>query len=126
MPRFEVPLTVISAVLRMAVTASMAQWWWVLLLVQALHAWTFATHHTVCVAFLSQHFPGNLRVRGQGLYSVLGYGVPGVIGGYAGGLISSHWGLPAVFWACAGCGVLAVACAWRVRVWMARPAYATH
>jgi PPP family 3-phenylpropionic acid transporter len=112
-------------VLRMAVTASMAAWWPVLLLVQALHAWTFATHHTVCVAFLSQHFPGKLRGRGQGLYSALGYGVSGVIGGYAGGLISSRWGLPAVFWACSVCGLFALACAWRVRTWMAHADRAT-
>jgi PPP family 3-phenylpropionic acid transporter len=52
-----------------------------LLLAQALHAFTFATHHTVCIALLSHHFPGRLRGRGQALYTVIAYGFPGVLGG---------------------------------------------
>lgn len=103
------------AALRMALTAGGAAWWPVLLLAQLLHACTFATHHTVCIAWLSRHFPGRLRGRGQALYSVLAYGVPGVIGGTLGGVISGRWGLISVFWACAGSALLAVACATRLR-----------
>jgi PPP family 3-phenylpropionic acid transporter len=84
--------------LRMVMTAGAGDHLWVLLLAQCLHALTFAAHHTVCIAWLSQHFPGQLRGRGQALYTVIAYGLPGVVGGLAGGVISSHWGLNSIFW----------------------------
>ncbi len=88
-----------AMVLRMALTAAWADVLWVLVLAQALHAITFAAHHTACIALLSHHFPGRLRGRGQALYTVLAYGCPGVLGGLLGGLLSEHWGLVSVFWA---------------------------
>ena len=101
--------------LRMGMTATGAALWPVLLLAQALHAFTFAAHHASCIALLSQHFPGSLRGRGQALYTVLGYGLPGVLGGLGGGLLSSHLGLSSVFWAALGSAVLATLCA--AQVW---------
>jgi PPP family 3-phenylpropionic acid transporter len=101
--------------LRMALTAGVAQVWPLLALAQALHAITFAAHHTVCIAWISEHFPGRLRGRGQALYSVLGYGVPGVLGGVAGGALSSRIGLASVFWLATACAVVALGCALRVR-----------
>jgi len=100
--------------LRMGLTAGAAGWWVTLLLAQALHALTFAAHHTVCIALLSQHFPGRLRGRGQALYSVIGYGLPGVVGGLVGGMVSQTWGLSEVFWLSAGCALVAAGCAWRL------------
>jgi PPP family 3-phenylpropionic acid transporter len=120
LPRMSLPawLVLCSAamVLRMGLTASSAQVLVLLLLAQALHALTFATHHTVCIALLSQHFSGRLRGRGQALYTVIGYGFPGVIGGLAGGMLSTHYGLASVYWASMLISALAVACAlgaWR-------------
>jgi len=120
LPRMSLPawLVLCSAamVLRMGLTASSAQVLVLLLLAQALHALTFATHHTVCIALLSQHFSGRLRGRGQALYTVIGYGFPGVIGGLAGGMLSTHYGLSSVYWASMVISALAVACAlgaWR-------------
>jgi len=120
LPRMSLPawLVLCSAamVLRMGLTASSAQVLVLLLLAQALHALTFATHHTVCIALLSQHFSGRLRGRGQALYTVIGYGFPGVIGGLAGGMLSTHHGLSSVYWASMVISALAVACAlgaWR-------------
>jgi PPP family 3-phenylpropionic acid transporter len=105
-----------AMVLRMGITASSAQTLALLLLAQVLHALTFATHHTVCIALLSQHFGGRLRGRGQALYTVIGYGFPGVIGGLAGGMLSTHFGLASVFWVSMFTSALAVAFAlgaWR-------------
>jgi MFS transporter, PPP family, 3-phenylpropionic acid transporter len=101
--------------LRMAITAGAAQVWPLLALAQALHAITFAAHHTVCIAWISEHFPGRLRGRGQALYSVLGYGVPGVLGGVAGGALSSRLGLASVFWLATACAAVALGCALKVR-----------
>lgn len=102
------------AVLRMAITASSAAVWPLLLLAQCLHALTFAAHHSMCITLLSQYFPGSLRGRGQALYTVLGYGFPGVLGGLAGGALSARFGLASVFWAALGSSILATACAFKV------------
>ena len=56
---------------------------------------------------INRHFDGPLRARGQALYSVLGYGVSGVIGGVGGGALSEKWGFGAVFWAASIVAVLA-------------------
>ena len=99
-------------VLRMAMTAGGAEQLWLLVLAQVLHAFTFATHHTVCIALLSQHFPGALRGRGQALYTVVAYGLPGVLGGIAGGWLRSLWGLSSVCWAALGSSLVATVLAW--------------
>ncbi|MCI4440228.1 MFS transporter [Tibeticola sp.] len=101
--------------LRMALTAQWADVLWVLLFAQALHALTFAAHHTSCIALLSHHFPGRLRGRGQALYTVLAYGVPGVVGGLGGGVLSQKYGLASVFWAAVATSIIATGCA--VQVW---------
>jgi PPP family 3-phenylpropionic acid transporter len=100
--------------LRMGMTAAWADVLWVLLLAQTLHAVTFATHHTVCIALISHHFPGRLRGRGQALYTVMAYGFPGVIGALLGGLISEHWGLQSVFVASVLTSGVATAAAYKV------------
>jgi PPP family 3-phenylpropionic acid transporter len=53
----------LTTALRMAITAGLGEWLAALLLAQMLHAVTFATHHTACIALVTQHFPGRLRAR---------------------------------------------------------------
>jgi len=85
----------------------------VLGLAQASHAITFAGHHAACIALVHRHFPDRLRGRGQALYTTLGYGLSGVIGGVGGGALIEGLGYAAVFWAAALCGLLAWGCAQR-------------
>ena len=101
--------------LRMGLTVAWADVLWVLLLAQTLHAITFATHHTVSIALISQHFSGRLRGRGQALYTVVAYGFPGVLGALLGGIISERWGLQSVF--VASCLISLVATAAAFKVW---------
>ncbi|HSW21007.1 MAG TPA: MFS transporter [Ramlibacter sp.] len=103
-----------ATALRMALTAGVADWLLALVVAQCLHALSFATHHTACIAMVTQHFPDRLRGRGQALFTVTGYGVGGVTGVLAGGVIVSRWGFEAMFAAATVLALLATACAWRV------------
>ena len=96
-------------------TAGLGQWLAALYLAQLLHALTFATHHTACIAMVSRHFPGRLRARGQALFTVIGYGFGGVVGVLAGGAMASRWGFQVLFAAAAVLGLLALGCAWQMQ-----------
>lgn len=95
---------------RFALTAAFGDVPAVLALLQLTHLLTFAAHHLACTSLIAHHFPDALRARGSALYSVLGYGVPGVVGGIAGGAISERFGLAAVFWAAAVVALASAAC----------------
>ena len=68
-----------------------------LVLAQLTHAITFAAHHASCVALISRFFPDRLRGRGQALYTTLGYGLPGVLGGIGGGWLIERGGFVLLF-----------------------------
>ncbi|GAB3646030.1 MFS transporter [Ramlibacter alkalitolerans] len=120
LPRFAMEqwllICALATALRMAITAGLADWFVALLIAQVLHALTFATHHTACIAMVTRHFPGRLRARGQALFTVTGYGIGGVVGVLAGGAIAARWGFRPVFGTAALLGLLAAFCAHRVRV----------
>lgn len=103
------------SVLRFVAIAALGGHLLVLVLAQLLHMVTFAAQHAACIQLLSRHFPGALRGRGQALYTVLGYGLSGVVGGVAGGWLSAHLGFAAVFWAAAVAAALGWICASRAR-----------
>jgi len=102
-----------AMVLRMGLTTWAAEWLLALLFAQVLHALTFATQHTACIALLSHHFPGRLRGRGQALYASIGYGVPGVLGALGGGALSDALGLSSVYAVSIATAALACVCAWQ-------------
>ena len=106
-------LAAVVSMLRFAVTAAFGATPWVLVLAQLTHAVTFAAQHSSCIGMISRYFPGRLRGRGQALYTVLGYGASGVIGGLAGGALSEVFGFAAVFWAASAAAGIAVLCCWR-------------
>jgi PPP family 3-phenylpropionic acid transporter len=98
------------SVLRFAAVASFGSRPWVLVLAQCLHAVTFAAQHAACIVLINRWFAGPLRGRGQALYTTLGYGLSGVIGGVGGGWLSSWLGFAAVFWAGAAAAALGWLC----------------
>ena len=101
-------------ILRMGLTAAGADFWPVLLLAQLLHAVTFAAHHSVCIHLISQHFPAALRGRGQALYSLIAYGLTGVVGGLAGGVLIEYLGLASIFWGAMGSAMVAAWCTYKL------------
>ncbi len=118
LPRFSMQAWLILgaavAVARFAITAGLGDVLWILFAAQCLHALTFAAHHTACLSLLAQHFPGNLSGRSMALYTVIAYGIPGVLGSWAGGLLSQAYGLRSLFWLSSGIAVLAMLCAFKV------------
>lgn len=108
--------------LRFGATAAGGAWIAVLVLAQLSHAVTFATHHAACISLVQRYFPGRLRGRGQALYTTLGYGLPGVVGGLGGGWVIDQFGFAAVFWAAALAGVAAWGCALRAQAVQVAPA----
>lgn len=105
----------LAAVLRLGITAGCGQWVWALVVAQALHALSFAAHHTTCIAMVSRHFPGRLRGRGQALFTVIGYGFGGVLGVLAGGAIAQHYGFVAMFGVATVVAMIASGCAWQAQ-----------
>jgi len=103
----------LASVLRFGAMATLGGAWVLLVLAQSLHAVTFAAQHAACISLIDRYFAGPLRGRGQALYSTLGYGLSGVIGGVAGGAISQRWGFEAVFGAAALVSLAATFCCWR-------------
>ena len=95
---------------RFALTAGLGNVIAVLVLAQLTHALTFAAQHMACTSLIARFFPDRLRARGSALYTTLGYGVPGVVGGLAGGLLSERFGLASVFWAASLVALASAAC----------------
>ena len=110
--------------LRFALIAAFGAQPVLLVLAQCTHAITFAAQHSSCIGVINRHFPGRLRGRGQALYTVLGYGASGVIGGLAGGAVSESLGFEAVFWGAGGAALMAALCAARAWVLDGREAIA--
>lgn len=111
-------LLVVAAVAAVRFAATTVGAWVPLLLVaaQLTHAVTFAAHHAACVSLVSRYFPGRLRSRGHALYTTIGYGLSGMIGGLAGAWLIERWGFASLYLTASLCAFLAFACAWRARL----------
>jgi PPP family 3-phenylpropionic acid transporter len=86
----------------------------VLVVAQILHAVTFGAFHVAAVAIMHRIFSGPYAARGQALYTSIGYGVGGAVGGMASGyawdIIGPHWTFTL--------GAVAALLAWAtVKVW---------
>lgn len=101
------------SVLRFALMAMVGWIPGLVLVAQPLHAITFAAHHATCISMVHRLFPDRLRGRGQALYTVLGYGLSGVVAGLGGGWLIDHWGFGAAFWAASSVSALGWWCARR-------------
>ncbi len=63
------------------------QWWGVLIVVQLLHAISFALMHSLAMHALHSAFPSAMHGRAQALYGTLAYGIGGVGGNLLAGWI---------------------------------------
>jgi MFS transporter, PPP family, 3-phenylpropionic acid transporter len=103
----------VVAVLRFALIAAAGSWWPALVVASLAHALSFGAQHVAIIVFINERFTGRLRGRGQALYTVIGYGFSGVVGGLAGGWLITGLGYAAVFWAAAAAALVGWFAAWR-------------
>ena len=112
----------LMAVLRFAVIAALPDVPAVMMAMQLLHAFTFATHHTASIGLIHQAAPPEHQAKSQGLYWVLGYGLGGGIGGLAAGALWPHGQMLAAFGLSCAAALLGWLCAlrWPTSVQQAR------
>jgi PPP family 3-phenylpropionic acid transporter len=84
------------AAVRFLLIAELATVWWILVVAQAMHAVTFAVHHSASVLTIQRWFPGRAAARGQALYISMAYG----LGGTTGSLVAAWlWSAAGPSWA---------------------------
>lgn len=80
------------AVMRFAMIGLGTSSLWILLLAQTLHAATFGSFHVASIAIVQQYFKGKHQTKGQAIYSSIGYGLGGTVGGISGGYALQYLG----------------------------------
>lgn len=72
---------------RWALLSQLATVFWWLLIIQGLHAFSFALHHAAAIRFIHDYFPSAEQSRGQSLYVGFGFGAGGALGAWIAGLV---------------------------------------
>lgn len=80
------------AAVRFLLIAELATVWWILVIAQAMHAVTFAVHHSASILTIQRWFPGGAAARGQALYISMAYGLGGTIGSLVAAWLWSAFG----------------------------------
>jgi PPP family 3-phenylpropionic acid transporter len=92
-----IAVSLIVTGIRWALTGYLLHSIWTLILLQTLHAFSFAAMHAVSMRYIQSLFPGSLQARGQALYSSVSFGLGGAIGAFASGLLWESLGGTLVF-----------------------------
>lgn len=74
---------------------------WLLILLQLLHAATFAAFHISAVTWVKRLAPAHRHTAAQGWYSAMGFGLGNTVGIMACGLLVDRFGYALAFYACA-------------------------
>lgn len=94
MHRFDVRslllVTFLITAFRWCLIGYCADWLWVLLFAQLLHAVSFGVAHSASIEIVRTQFKGAHQGQGQALYSSLSFGAGGAVGALIGGLLWDH------------------------------------
>lgn len=112
MRRFSIP-AIISFSLGCAVVRFLLIGWFpqhvvLVAVAQTMHAATFGAHHAAALAAIHQFFRGRTQARGQALYTSLGFGAGGALGGFISGWLWEHAGPGLTFTFGAGAALVAL------------------
>ena len=101
-PRFGLRTIFLTSILlgavRWMLIGSFAQWLWVQMIAQMLHAASFGSYHAVAIQLFHRFFTGRLQGRGQALYSSLSFGAGGALGALLSGWIWTLVAPEVMFW----------------------------
>lgn len=100
-------LSLLLTAVRWAITAYFASNLALLIFAQCLHAFSFALLHVVSISYIGLFFPGKQRLKGQALYSGLGFGLGGALGAYLAGVTWIIQGSQFVFISAAAIALIA-------------------
>ena len=104
-------ITCLLTALRWWMIANFVDSFGLLLFAQAFHAISFGLYHAVAIHFIHQYFTGNLKSRGQALYSSISFGAGGSLGsllsGYTWEAMGAHWTYYAAMSLCLFAAVIA-------------------
>jgi len=106
-------LSIFLTAVRWLLVAWLADSLVVLLIAQLLHAASFGAFHVVCIQLTHQYFPGVHQDQGQALYSSIGFGAGGMLGGLMAGFLWSYGGEGWVFTLASLMSVLAFFIVWK-------------
>lgn len=88
-------ITCFVTALRWWLIADFVESFTILIFAQLFHGISFGLYHLVVIQLIHQYFIGNLRGRGQALYSSISFGAGGALGsylsGYAWNILGSQW-----------------------------------
>jgi len=91
-----------------------SQAWWALVVLQLLHAASFAAFHINAITWVRRLAPPHRQASAQGWYSASGFGLGTALGIMACGWISTQVDYPPAFLACAGIALLGIPVALRL------------
>jgi PPP family 3-phenylpropionic acid transporter len=110
--RFSIPMIMSfslgCAVVRFLLIGWLPQSTALMVLAQTMHAATFGAHHAAALAAIHQFFRGRTQSRGQALYTSLGFGAGGVLGGLASGWLWQHTNAAVTFSCASGVALIAL------------------
>lgn len=114
------------ATLRWLGTGLLAEHLLILLVLQTLHAFTFAVFHAASVDFVRQHFPKRSQGQAQSLLNATGFGAGAALGAYGSGLLWDEWGMLTYYLAAAASFIGAAAIWYYVTMPSKENPHATH
>jgi len=88
--------------------------WWLLIILQCLHAASFAAFHIAAVTWVKRLAPPHRHAAAQGWFSATGFGLGTTVGIMSCGLIVQSYGFSVAFYACASVALLAMLLARRL------------
>jgi PPP family 3-phenylpropionic acid transporter len=78
--------SLLVAVFRWALLSIFVDYFFVVILIQIMHAATFGIYHVAAIHLIHIYFPGRHQGKGQALYSSLSFGAGGALGSYISGV----------------------------------------
>ncbi|MFT6030222.1 MAG: PPP family 3-phenylpropionic acid transporter [Oleiphilaceae bacterium] len=90
-------LSLLVTIIRWVMTALYADSFFIITVMQCLHAFSFGAMHVACIQFVHDNFEQQNQGRAQALYSSLGFGAGGAVGATLSGYIVDSFSYQSAF-----------------------------